>query len=175
MSNNMKICPACGKEIPALASFCPECGTRMSSMDPDELREREELEEAMEAETPSVDKQQLNEEMAKRRESYQKALEERKRRTRRMIPLVVLLVAGAIGGGLYAGSRVLNSDSLKPLSGGSQAAEPGSESAVEATAKAPETTAALSTLTELAERLWEAHCAADDTAPKGGTAQIEAN
>ena len=109
--SDMKICPHCQKEIPALATFCPECGGRLED---DSLSEEEKMVEASKV-APDVDKRAFDDEMAKRRESYQRQLEERRRRTRRMVPVAVVLAAAAIGGGVFAGRQIVNRGGLPTL------------------------------------------------------------
>lgn len=112
---NTKICPLCGKKIPALAEFCPECGGTLKE-EAATAEERlnmvvdGEVEEEALGEDGGENKEEFNKRMEERRESYQKALEERRNRQRRMIPITVALILAAVAGGGFAINRIMNRD-----------------------------------------------------------------
>ncbi len=140
MSNNKKICPHCGKEIPALADFCPECGLSVveeaaTAEERLNMIVEEEPEEAAAAAAAEggESKEEFEKRMAERRESYQKALDDRRKRQRRMVPVVAALIIAAVAGGGYAISRIMNTD--LPVTGESATAS--LESQVESAAETP--------------------------------------
>ena len=124
MATKIKICPACGKEIPALASFCPECGVKLAKPDPDSIREWEDEADEREQEDAAREEEEYErnaareEELARRRESYQKQLDRRRSNTKKMIPVIVLLILLLIAAGIYAGTRMFRSGGSS--SGGEQ-------------------------------------------------------
>ena len=54
------------------------------------------------------DKEEFEKRLAERRESYQRAIDDRRNRQRRMVPIVAALVVAAVAGGGFAVSRIMN-------------------------------------------------------------------
>lgn len=173
MATKIKICPACGREIPALASFCPECGVKLAKPDPESFRDWDDEAEEREQEEAAREDEEYErsaareEEMARRRESYQKQLERRRSNSRKMIPVVVLLILLLIAAGIYAGTRMFRSGGNG--SGGEQGSISGNLSGNNESADAETGTGAADTLESQTETVPEIQTTAAESESETAT------